>query len=228
LDHGKLVDVAEPGEAIRTLRETLARRGIALDPGIADDEAEAEPEPGEPEPQWSGPPSASVPAITLDKAVTITSVRTEYPDPDARFLLPNQPMRLRIDYVAPERVVDVAFTFEIVNQQGELIYGTNTQDLLQPIHWVDGVGAVCFDLPRLPLLDGNYLVSVNAMSRTGGVVYDERFQLDSFEVMQPGSERGTVALEPKVVHFFHGEIPGLEPTPEPAPDPGVEADASGR
>ncbi len=222
LDHGKLVDVAEPGEAIRTLRETLARRGIALDPGVADEDAESEP--SEPEPQWSGPPSASVPAIVLDKAVTITSVRAEYPDPEARFLLPNQPMRLRIDYVAPEREVDVAFAFELVNQQGELIYGTNTQDLLQPIHWVDGVGAVCFDLPRLPLLDGSYLVSVSATSRTGGVVYDERFQLDGFEVMQPGNERGTVALEPTVVHFFHGEIPGLEQ--EVAPP--SEVDANGR
>ena len=229
LDHGKLVDVAEPGEAIRTLRETLARRGIALDPGIADDDADHEA--GEPAPQWSGPPSASVPAIRLDKPVTITSVRAEYPDPEARFLLPNQPMRLRIDYVAPERVVDVAFAFEIVDQRGELIYGTNTQDLLQPIHWVDGVGAVCFDLPRMPLLDGSYLISVNAMSRTGGVVYDERFQLDSFEVMQPGSERGSVALEPTVVHFFHGEIPGqepAEPAAEAAPGPAAEVDANGR
>ena len=184
------------------------------------------------EPQWSGPPSASVPAIVLDKAVTITSVRAEYPDPQARFLMPNQPMRLRIDYVAPERVVDVAFTFEIVNQQGELIYGTNTQDLLQPIHWVDGVGAVCFDLPRMPLLDGNYLLSVAVTSRTGGTVYDERFQLDSFEVMQPGNERGSVALEPTVVHFFHGEIPGQEPTsgsaPETVQESAAEVDANGR
>ncbi|MBX3284550.1 MAG: ABC transporter ATP-binding protein [Actinobacteria bacterium] len=232
LDHGRLVDVAEPGEAIRTLRETLARRGIALEPEPEPGAADA----GEAEPQWSGPPSASVPAIELDKPVTITSVAAEYPDPDARFLLPNQPMRLRIDYVAPERVVDVAFAFEVVDQRGELIYGTSTQDLMQPIHWVDGVGAVCFDLPRVPLLDGSYLISVSATSRTGGVVYDDRFQLDTFEVMQPGIERGAVALEPTVVHFFHGEIPGQEPAepvppggdPAPATATPAEVDANGR
>ena len=97
LDHGHLVDVAEPGEAIRTLRETLAGRGIALTP-----EQGGEPAPdgapaadAEPSPQWSGPPSATVPAITIDKPLAITKVACEYPDPDARYLLPNQPLRVR-------------------------------------------------------------------------------------------------------------------------------------
>ncbi len=208
LDHGQLIAVAEPAEAIRTLREALARRGIALAPEQVDDgetaTAEAAAEAG---PQWSGPPSATVPVIDMDRDVIITGVRTEFPDPEARYLLPNQPMRLRIDYVAPHRQDDVSFGVSIETEAGELVYGTNTQDLVQPIHWVEGVGAVCFDLPRVPLLDGTYLVSVNATSRLGGTVYDERYQLDRFEVMQPGVERGSIALEPTVVHFFHGEIP---------------------
>src|SRR4029077_8072034 len=89
LDHGHLVDVAEPGEAIRVLRETLARRGIAL---LAEDEELESPKI---EPKWSDPPSLTVPAINLDKAFGITNVRIEYPDPAARFLEPNQPMRIR-------------------------------------------------------------------------------------------------------------------------------------
>lgn len=217
LDHGHLVDVAEPAEAIRTLRETLARRGIALEVEAEDGSPSAE----EAGPQWSGPPSASVPAIDIDKPVMITSVGCEYPDPSARYLLPNQPMRLRIDYIAPQKVEDIAFGFEVRTEDGSLVYGTNTQDLVQPIHWVDGVGAVCFDLPRVPLLDGTYLVAVAATTRTGGEVYDQRFELDRFQVMQPGTERGAVALDPTVVHFFHGEIPGQEPPPVEA-DPAAE------
>lgn len=213
LDHGRLVTVAEPAEAIRSLRETLAQRGIALAPeqleGGGDGAEAAVDEPAAP--QWSGPPSLSVPVIDLDRDVAITSVHTEYPDPEAKYLLPNQPMRIRIDYVAPNRQDDISFGLAIETEAGDLVYGTNTQDLVQPIHWVDGVGAVCFDLPRVPLLDGTYLVSVNATTRLGGTVYDERYQLDRFEVMQPGTERGTIALEPTVVHFFHGEIPGQEP-----------------
>ncbi len=220
LDHGQVVTVAEPAEAIRALREALARRGIALAPEQTDD-GEVATEPAGP--QWSGPPSASVPAIDLDRDVIITGVRTEYPDPEARYLLPNQPLRIRIDYVAPHRQDDIAFGLSIETQAGELVYGTNTQDLVQPIHWVDGVGAVCFDLPRVPLLDGSYLVSVNATTRLGGTVYDERYQLDRFEVMQPGVERGSIALEPTIVHFFHGEIPGQDPA-EPATEQAADAE----
>ena len=204
LDHGHLVDVAEPGEAIRTLRETLARRGIAL---LAEDEDVTAPPPP---PKWADPPSLTVPAIQLDKPLSLTKVQAEYPDPEARFLLPNQPMRLRIDYVATEHISDICFAFEFQDLRGNVIFGDDTQTMEQPIHACDGVGAVCFDLPRVPLLDGAYLISVTATTRNGGEVYDRRDLQDRFEVMQPGRQRGTVALEPKVVHYFHDPATGEE------------------
>jgi ABC-2 type transport system ATP-binding protein len=214
LDHGHLVDIAEPGEAIRTLRETLARRGIAL---LAEDEDVTKP----PEPKYADPPSLTVPAIDVDKALTITKVVAEYPDPDAKFLLPNQPMRLRIDYFAPERITDICMAFEFQDTQGNVVFGDDTQTMEQPIHACDGVGAVCFDLPRVPLLDGTYLISVTATTRSGGQVYDRRDLQDQFQVMQPGRQRGTVALEPKVVHYFHDKE--AEAEAEAADDPGVAA-----
>lgn len=219
LDHGHLVDVAEPGEAIRTLRETLARRGIAL---LAEDEDVTAPAP---EPQWSGPPSATVPAVQIDRPLMITKVRLEYPDPDARYLLPNQPMRIRIDYVAPQRIDDICFAFEIQDLRHNVVFGVDTQTLEQPIHAVDGVGAVCFDLPRVPLLDGTFLVSVVATTRNGGTVYDGRDLRDRFEVMQPGRQRGTVAFEPKVVHYYH-EHPEPEPGDEAAGQPAPASEPS--
>jgi ABC-2 type transport system ATP-binding protein len=196
LDHGHLVDVAEPGEAIATLRETLARRGIEL-------EVEESPLDKPVAPKWSDPPSLTVPVVTMDKPLTITKIRAEYPDPEAKFLLPNEPMRLRIDYMATERIEDICFAFEIQALDHTIVFGNDTQTMQQPIHACDGVGAVCFDLPRMPLLDGSYLISVTATSRNGGVVYDRRDLQDRFQVMQPGRARGLVALEPKVVHYFH-------------------------
>jgi len=216
LDHGHLVEVAEPGEAIRTLRETLARRGIAL---LAEDEDVTQ----APPPKWSDPPSLTVPVVNLDKELTITKVVAEYPDPDAKFLLPNQPMRLRIDYFAPQRVEDICMAFEFRDSENNIIFGDDTQTMEQPIHACDGVGAVCFDLPRVPLLDGSYLISVTATTRNGGQVYDRRDLQDRFEVMHPGRQRGMVALEPKVVHFFHDKTADdAESTGAPA-DPGVIA-----
>jgi ABC-2 type transport system ATP-binding protein len=201
LDHGHLVDVAEPGEAIRTLRETLAKRGIALEPEAT--EADAPAAPAAPQPQWADPPSLTVPAVQLDKPLTITKIRAEYPDPEAKYLLPNQPMRLRVDYVTTERITDISFTFEIQDPEGNVVFGDDTQRMQQPIHACDGVGAVCFDLPRVPLLDGTYLIAVAATSRAGGTVYDRRDFEDHFDVMQPGRMRGRVALEPTVVHYYH-------------------------
>ena len=197
LDHGHLVDVAEPGEAIRTLRETLAARGIAL---LTEEEEQTAPI----QPKWSDPPSLTVPAVSVDKPLSITKVQAEYPEPEARYLLPNQPMRLRIDYVTTEHIDDICFAFEIQDSRNhQVVFGTDTQTMEQPIHACDGVGAVCFDLPRVPLLDGTYTISVTATTRSGGDVYDRRDHKDRFEVMQPGRQRGTVALEPKVVHYYH-------------------------
>lgn len=210
LDHGNLVEVAEPGEAIRVLRETLARRGISL---LAEDEEITPPPP----PKWSDPPSLTVPVVDVDKPLAITNVRLEYPDPDAKYLEPNQPMRIRIDYFAPKLVEDVNFAFEIRNEHEEVVYGVDTQTLQQPIHGCEGVGAVCFDLPRVPLLDGTYPISVIATTRNGGEVYDGRDGRNQFEVVQHNRDRGRVALEPKVVHYFHnspaGEVEDIEGSP---------------
>jgi ABC-2 type transport system ATP-binding protein len=202
-DHGHLLEVTEPGKAIRLLRETLAQ-GSGI--GLLTEEEHAAIVSGEAlkasQPQYSGPPSGTVPAVPLDKPLTITKVRAEMPEPNARFLLPNQPMRIRIDYVAADPIEDICFAFEVADLQGNVVYGVDTQTLEQPIHKVNGVGAVCFDLPRVPLLDGTFTIAVTATTRTGGEIYDRRDHLDRFEVMQPGRQRGTVAFEPTVVHFY--------------------------
>lgn len=213
LDHGRLVEVAEPGEAIRVLRETLAKRGISG----PDLDAEA-PVPAEPQPvmaavdgtEWSGPPPESDAPDTIaraaspDKPVTITAMACEYPTRDARFLKPNDPLRIRVDYVSPQRIPDVAFTLEIRDAGQNIVYATDTEVLEQPIVTVNGVGAVCFDLPRIPLLDGSYSVSVIITNRAGGQVFDRSDDGATFEVVQSEAHRGYVALEPTIVHFFHG------------------------
>jgi ABC-2 type transport system ATP-binding protein len=209
LDHGRLVGVAEPGEAIRVLRETLERRGIAAPDLDAEPPAPAEPGPvlaAVEGTEWSGPPpEVHEPLHTsTGKVVEITKVACEYPTTDARYLEPNEPLRVRVDYVAPERIPDVAFTLEIRDRAQNTVYATDTETLHQPIVTVNGVGAVCFDLPRIPLLDGQFSVSVVITNRAGGQVFDRLDDGAGFEVVQSEAHRGYVALEPTIVHFFHG------------------------
>ena len=215
LDRGRLVEVAEPGEAIRVLRETLAQRGVAFQSEEGSETAEptptttavsttAAPAPGQPAAHWSGPPEEKLPDVGSDDPVTITGLTCEYPDPEARYLQPNQAMRIRIDYVAPERIADVAFHLEIRDGGRNIVFATDTEILEQPIVTVNGVGAVCFDLPRVPLLDGAYDVTVIVTTRTGGKVFARSDDGARFEVVQTDRHRGYVALEPEIFHFFHG------------------------
>lgn len=214
LDHGKLVAVDEPDEAIGRFRETLARRGIALVEGQVEGqdqspEAGAEAEQTEAAPQWSAPPSKEIDAELLaavdhsSSAVAITKVTVELPDPTARFLLPGQPMRLRVDYVASEPVNDVAVAFELVAADDTIMTATDTQGLLQPIVDLDGVGAVCFDFDSVPYHDGRYSVNVRVSTRNLSEVLATANRAADFEVMTTGTQSGLVALNPQVVHFFH-------------------------
>jgi ABC-2 type transport system ATP-binding protein len=232
LDHGRLIADTDPGTAIRTLHESLVRRGIdvpadAVDPDGTADAAGPVGSAGSGGPVSSDGPvnpgttagsseaGASSPAADQGEPVVIIGVLAEYPDPTARFLLPNQSLRLRVDYVASERIDDIAFGFEVQTSHGEVVFGTDTQTLGQPITELDGAGAVCFDLPTIPLLSGTFLISVSATSRSGATVYARRDRQDRFQVMSPLHQRGTVALEPTVVHLS----PAADADATPAGDP---------
>src|SRR5699024_443780 len=117
---------------------------------------------------------------------------------------------------------DIAVTFNIFNAHGELVAGTDTQMLDQPIVDFEGVGAVCFDFADMPLLDGRYSVDVSLTSRSGGIMHDSREDAVIFEIMQPGAQRGRVSLEPTVVHFFHNHAPE-EPVEDQAEIPADQA-----
>jgi hypothetical protein len=222
LDHGRLVTVDEPDEAIARFRETLAHRGIALLDSQVEGATETaeDPEPEDTGPRWSPPPEPDavpvLPVADVDGPVTITTVKVEYPDPEDRFLFANTPMRLRIDYVATERLTDVAVNFTIVDDDDTIIAGTDTQGLLQPIVTLEGVGAVCFDFADVAFHDGHYRVHVAITDRAIERIYAERNTAATFDVMIRGTQQGIVSVAPTVVHFFNHPIEGQEPDASPA------------
>jgi hypothetical protein len=57
-----------------------------------------------------------------------------------------------------------------------------------------GSGRVDFSFDSVPLLEGSYTVGVG-ISSDRGIVYDRWEQKASFDVMNPGRSRGTVALD---------------------------------
>ena len=182
LDHGHLVDVNEPGDAIRTFRETLAQRGLPIP-----DELTTEPTPTQQPPPTNHP-------------LQLTNVHIDYPNPHTNHLTPDQPLRIHVDYTTPHPLTDIAFTLEAHDQTGNLMISTDTETTNMPIPTINGTGTITFDIERLPLLDGTYPLTISAHTRNGGTTYDRRDQIDQFHVMNPTKEQGMVHINLKIIH----------------------------
>ena len=93
-----------------------------------------------------------------------------------------QPLRLELDYWAPEPVSDVVFGMALQRHDGVHISGPNTHFAgleLPPLH---GRGTVTYTVPVLPLLDGRYDVSVSAHNRKDTEMFDYHDRAYSFRV----------------------------------------------
>ena len=159
LDHGNLVMVGQPGEAVLAFRDTLLKREADV---IAAQEVAPVARPG---------------------ALQITDVVIEYASPDRNYLSPGEHMRVRVQYEASERLDDVVFAMNLHDQAGNLLIGTNTDILGVDVGTVWGTGETTFVFDDVPLLDGVYVVSVGAHTHDGGVAYDHRDQKDFVEVI---------------------------------------------
>jgi ABC-type polysaccharide/polyol phosphate transport system ATPase subunit len=201
LDHGVMLDVGPPGEAIRTFRESLMRGTKARQLGNPD----ASPDQSEPG-DHADPPAAAEPDAPLPPAieranfdVRITRVRMDYPLADERdFLLPGDPLRVCVGYHAVRKVDDVVFSLNIVNRDGLLVYGVNTDQLLGGLEYVEGDGSLDFTFDRVPLLDGIYTVSIGIHSHDVATIYDHHSAGHTFQVTNPGIGAGLVALDAQV------------------------------
>lgn len=185
LDHGHQVTDAKPGEAIRVFREYLLKKGNAAEE--VDEVA--------PEVELSHGEAQEAKAT---KTVELTDVRFVRPktgigkDPSVSYLLPGDPMDMEIDYKANGVVDDVVIGIAVHDIEGRVVFGWNTQMLGVDIAPLTGEGTVTFKFPSIPLLDGDYDLTVGAHTRDEGTVYDWHDQQYKFEVMNPGRGAGIV------------------------------------
>jgi hypothetical protein len=134
-----------------------------------------------------------------DAGVHITGVTMEHPEHgDRSYILPGEPLTVRMAYSAEHPVEDVAFTMSIYDNQGRLLFGASTDRLGQPVRSLSGTGEVVFNIPHVPLLDGSYPLTFGITSAGGGVVYDWREQHEQFTVMNPSPVEGLVDIPLKI------------------------------
>jgi ABC-2 type transport system ATP-binding protein len=182
LDRGELICFDEPGPAIRAFRESLVRRGIMLAEELSDDE------------------EAVIEERLLSRAVQFQKVSIEYEDPTRGYALPGERVRIRCAYDAPKVVDDVVFAFDLTDQDGRLVFGANTDVVHQRVDRVSGAGELVFELDRIPLLDGDYDVTVGIHSHDAAEEYDHIEGEHRIQVMNPGRTVGRVHFEVGITH----------------------------
>ncbi|MHB1724533.1 MAG: ABC transporter ATP-binding protein [Acidimicrobiales bacterium] len=203
LDHGNLVGLGTPPEVIRSFREHLLRRQAfvdaqQLDQFIAlDDDGLDSPEPA----PASGDGNSS--GITLhgrrDHGLTITSVRFESPDdPESTTAMTGRPFTIRVGYHAERRFDDVLPGFTVYDHEGRFLFGANTKLFPAPSAVDAGDGEFVFELESVPLLDGDYPVTVGLLTEDEGTVYDWREQEYLLSVMSPGKYTGLLLVPTKI------------------------------
>jgi ABC-2 type transport system ATP-binding protein len=176
LDHGELVIVGAPGEAVLAFRDTLLKRGVDV-PAEAYDSLE-----------WRS-----------TRAVRITGAEIEYAEVGRGHARPGEPFRIRMGFETGAPVDDIVFAINVHDQDGNLMLATNTELLGVDVGTISGTGSVTFEFDQMPLLDGLYLVALGAHTRDGGTSYDHRAEKDVIEVCSEGRTQGR-AYFPMHVH----------------------------
>jgi ABC-2 type transport system ATP-binding protein len=178
LDHGQMVAVGEPGEVIRTFREHLLQHERYEDEGADAFADEVSPHTG---------------------AVRITDVQCLTPGAtEAKPIEPGQPLDIHVSFDAAEPTDDANFSLLIYDIQGALLHGYTTVAAGIDVPKLDGRGELVFSIDRIPLLDGDYSITVGVGSHDGAVTYDWHEQRYRFEVMNPGNQTGLVDLSMQV------------------------------
>ena len=178
LDHGTLVTVGEPADAVRIFRDTLAERGQAL-----------------PEELARGPHANA-------RGISINEVRIEHPGTD-RYVRSGGEVSITVDLDAPEQIADPVVALTLYDQNGVRVHGTNTHVLETPLGDVSGRFTVNFEIERTHLLDGSYQVAIGVHTEDGGILYDQNDNAGHFEVQSGSRAEGVVAL-PVRVHVTGG------------------------
>lgn len=169
LDHGELVADGAPGESIRIFREHLH--------GHLDDK------------------SAFVP--TTDSLARISAVAIRHPGTAAgrSYMTSGDPLTITVSYETKAPVNDALMELELLDTKGRLVFKTDTDRIGHPLGRLNGVGTVEFTAPSVPLLDGDYPLSIRLSDREHGHMLDIREGQHRLAVVSHDKASGLVSLQ---------------------------------
>jgi ABC-2 type transport system ATP-binding protein len=138
--------------------------------------------------------SEPVVAVPTYRPVVITTVELEHPGTGTRqYLLPGEPLTVHVGFEALESVPDVVIGVEVHDATGQLIFAGDTELFDQRFDLALGSGRADLTFHEIPFLEGAYTMAIDLKSRMGMVL--DRREMVTFEMLNPGRSRGTVALD---------------------------------
>ena len=239
LDHGLLVGLGSPAEAVRSYREHLLRRQAYLDAGeMTDMLALAQTEPPSAPPPQAEVPSANATGESLgaasattavseidtsidtgiDKGIDKGAVGDDRSDPTStnatltisyvhfepahsagrQYVETGEPMQLVVGYHASAAYSDVVPTATVYDQKGTILFSANTRLFPAEIEVAPGDGEFVFSFDSVPLLDGDYPVTVGITSYDEYRVYDWHEQQHTLSVITRNGQTGLMSVPARI------------------------------
>ena len=198
LDHGNLVGLGTPAEAVRSFREHLLRRQAYTEAeqlsgiiAIADEE--------EGEDIGADGPHKAVFHSKRESGLTISYVNFEYPaDPDQSYVKTGDPLRIIVGYHADRAYEDVLPGYTVYDLEGRFLFGGNTKLFPAATPVEPGDGEFVFEIASVPLLDGDYPVTIGLLTHDEYTVYDWHEQEYMLSVMSPGLLTGLLSVPTEI------------------------------
>ena len=168
MNHGRVITIDEPGEAIRAYLADLLGVGTL-------------------EGSESGGVEGNVFAIG--------TVQAEHGGSGSRaHMYPGESLTIIADVDSLAAVPNAMATIAIHSSENDLVFASDPDDPACELEIPEGGGVVRFFFPEVPLLDGTYSVSVGIRSATETAIFDWKDQVTQFEVANNGRSTGQVRL----------------------------------
>lgn len=110
-------------------------------------------------------------------------------------------MHVDIGYVAHKRVDNPVFGFSIKTGNGMYVFGSNTQIVKYPVPCIEGAGRVRLTIPALPLMQGNFFLSLSIHSWDHATQYHRREDWYPFVVKNATGAEGLFFLPTTWAHY---------------------------
>jgi ABC-type polysaccharide/polyol phosphate transport system ATPase subunit len=105
------------------------------------------------------------------------------------------PFRVKIPYIAHERIEKPVFGFSVKTGNGFYVYGSNTQNMGINLPFIEGEGEVELELNPLQLMHGNFFLSLSIHSWDHEEQFHRREDWYPFGVKNPAQDEGVFRLD---------------------------------